>query len=172
MPPSFIYSPLVHSSPPFLNRIFSIRTCVAALFEHPTSPRILLRVLSSAHNCLCPYIFSLYLFSHVSMLYPYLFGLLSFLLCIPLFTILSGLLLNPASPSLNILSIGISAPLHLSQANWRSFIRQGFILLSVYKEMPLLSCKATSWAGLICGLAICCLVCAPTGYSTSNSQDG
>ena len=70
MPPSFIYSPLFHPFPPFLNRIFSIRTCVAALFEHPTSPRILLRVLSSAHNCLCPYIFSLYLSSHVSMLCP------------------------------------------------------------------------------------------------------
>ena len=73
MPPSFIYTPLVHPFPPFppfLNRIFSIRTCVTALSEHPTSPRILLRVLSSAHNCLCPYIFSLYLFSHVSMLRP------------------------------------------------------------------------------------------------------
>ena len=81
IPPSFIYSPLVHPFPPIFNRIFSTRTCVAALFEQPTSPRILLRVLSSAHNCLCPYIFSLYLSSHLSMLRPPLHDLLFSLSC-------------------------------------------------------------------------------------------
>ena len=139
---------LVHPFPPFLNRIFSMHTCVAALPEHSCSAHIHSmcvlfsgRTIFWANYCL-----------HVSMLcpplqVPKLFGLLSFLLCIPFFTILSGLLLNPSSPSLNILSIGISALLHLSQAHWLSFTRQGFILLSVYKEMSLLSCKATCGAG-------------------------
>ena len=40
MPPSFIYSPLFHPFPPFLNRIFSTRTCVTALFEHSCSAHI------------------------------------------------------------------------------------------------------------------------------------
>ena len=181
IPPSFIYSPLVHS----FNRIFSMRTCVTALPEHLSSVRTIfwsyysLDVLFSGLTIFWSYyllgksIVYMYLCSapplHVPTLYPWPFGLIIFLICTSFVPNLLGLLLNPASPSLNILSIGIFAPLHLSQAYWLSFIRHGFILLSALEEMPLLSCKATSGVGLNCGLAICCLVCAPTGYSTSNS---
>ena len=70
MPPSFIYSPLVH---PFLNRIFSICTCVAALPEHLSSVRTIfcayyfLCVLSSWRT-----IFLAYYFWGISNVYMYL----------------------------------------------------------------------------------------------------
>ena len=78
IPPSFIYSPLVHPFPPFLNRIFSIRTCVTALPEHSCSAHIYsMGALFSWHTIFSTY-YSLDVLSsvqiyclHVSMLCPH-----------------------------------------------------------------------------------------------------
>ena len=69
MPPSFIYSPLVHPFPPFppfLNRIFSMRTCVTALPEHSCSAHIYSLLAPSSALTISPHIYCL----HVSMLCP------------------------------------------------------------------------------------------------------
>ena len=179
MPPSFIYLYSPRSSFPSFPQSYLLYTYLCSC-----SPRAFMfcthsfyvRTILLTYYLLGKSIVYMYLCSapplHVPTLYPWPFGLIIFLICTSFVPNLLGLLLNPASPSLNILSISFSAWLLLLPAHWRSFIRQGFILLSAHEEMPLLSCKATSGVGLNCGLAICCLVCAPTGYSTSNSQDG
>ena len=123
LPPSFIYTPLVHPFPPFLNRIFSIRTCVAALPEHSCSCTHLfyVRTILLTYYLLGKSIVYMYLCSApplpVPTLYPWPFGLIIFLICTSFVPNLLGLLLNPASPSLNILSISFSAWLLLLPAH-------------------------------------------------------